>query len=70
MTPSPRKKPSNSLHIREVLLHWEVVNPGSEERIEELLPLATDVEHQGVTEEEVLQSKARCHPTKIEEVPA
>lgn len=63
-------KPTNLLHIREVLLHWEIVNPGSEERIEELVPLATNVEHQGVTEEEVLQSKARCHPTKVEEIPA
>ena len=46
------------------------MNPGSEKRIEELVPLTTNVEHQGVTQEEVLQSKARCHPTKVEEIPA
>jgi len=50
------------------LLHRDVVDPGSESRVEELLPLTPNMEHQGMTEKKMLQSKASCHSPEVEEI--
>ena len=46
----------------------DVVEPGLESSIKELQPVASHVEYQGVTEEEVLEAKARSHAAEIEQV--
>ena len=45
-----------------------VVEPGLESRIKELHPVTSHMEHQGMTEEEVLEAKACSHTTEIEQV--
>lgn len=52
--------------IREILLDWDVVHPGLELRVEKLLPLIPNMEHQGTTEEEMFEAKAGSHTSEIE----
>lgn len=58
-----------SPEVREVLFHWNVVNPGLELRIEKLQPLLSYMEDQRATEEQVLEAKAGCYTTEIKKVP-
>ena len=45
------------------------MDPWSQSRVEELQPLTADMEHEGVTEEEVFQTETSRHSTEIEEIP-
>ncbi|MEQ2160887.1 hypothetical protein GOODEAATRI_004103 [Goodea atripinnis] len=47
--------------IRQVLLDWDVVDPGLELRVEELLPFITHMKDQRTAEEEMFEAKACRH---------
>lgn len=51
--------------IREVLLHWDVVDPGFELGVEELQPLIPHMEDQGAAQEKMLQAEAGCHTSEV-----
>lgn len=51
--------------IGEVLLHRDIVDPGFELRVEELLPLIAHVEHQGAAQEEMLEAEAGCYTSEV-----
>lgn len=55
--------------IREVLLDWDVVDPGLQLRIEELLPLVPDVKNQRATEKEMFEAEAGCHSPEVKQIP-
>ena len=45
------------------------MDPGLHGRVEELEPIFAHVEHQGVTQEQVLQAETGRHTTEVEQVP-
>lgn len=51
--------------VREVLLHRDVVDPGFELGVEELLPFIPHVEHQGAAQEKMLEAEAGCHTAEV-----
>lgn len=53
------------LDVREVLLHWDVVDPGFELGVEELLPFIPYVENQGAAQEKMLEAEAGCHTSEV-----
>lgn len=54
--------------IREVLLHWDVVHPWLELRVEKLLPFIPHMKHQRTTEEEMFEAEAGRHATEVEQI--
>ena len=58
-----------SLDIAEILLDGYIMDPGLHGRVEELEPIFAHVEHQGVTQEQVLQAETGRHTTEVEQVP-
>lgn len=62
--------PAELPDIREILLHWDVVDPGLQLRVEELLPLVPDMKHQRTAEKEVFEAEARGHASEVEQIPA
>lgn len=55
--------------IREILLDWDVVDPGLELWVKELLPFIPHVKHQRTTEEEMFEAEAGCHTPEVEQIP-
>lgn len=55
--------------IREILLDWDVVDPGLELRVEELQPLVSNMKHQRTAEEEMFEAKAGSHASEVEQIP-
>lgn len=51
--------------VREVLLHWDVVDPGFELGVEELQPFIPYVEDQGAAQEKMLEAEAGCHTSEV-----
>lgn len=52
--------------VRQILLHRDVVDPGLQLRVEELLPLVAHVEHKGAAQEEVLEAETGRHASEVE----
>lgn len=52
--------------IRQVLLDWDVVDPGFELRVEELLPFVPNMKDERATEEEMFEAKACSHTPEVE----
>jgi len=67
--PDNAKRRAEVPDVREVLLHRDVVDPGLQLRVEELLPLVAHVEHHGAAEEEMLEAEAGCHAAEVEQIP-
>lgn len=55
--------------VREILLDWDVVDPGLKLRVKKLLPFISHMKHQGTTQEEMFEAKACCHATEVEQIP-
>lgn len=55
--------------VREILLDWDVVDPGLELRVKKLLPFIPHMKHQGAAEEEMFEAKAGCHTAEVEQIP-
>ena len=64
----PRACCASLLYVVAVSGYGNVVEPGLESWIKELQPVASHMEYQGVTEEEVFEAKACSHAAEIEQV--
>ena len=60
---------TNQPGLLEVRVDWYVVDPGLEGRIEKLEPLVTDVEHERLAHEQVLEAEAGSHAAEVEQIP-
>lgn len=56
--------------LGQVLADGDVVHPGLQPVIEELLPCISHMEHQRAAQEEVLEPEAGRHSAEIKQIPA
>jgi hypothetical protein len=63
-----RKQHICSLDIRQVLLDRDVMHPGLHGRVEKLQPFITNMEHQGVAQEQMLEAKTGGHTSEVEKI--
>lgn len=67
---TPLRTQADLPEIRQILPDWNVVDPGLELRVKELLPFVSHMKHQGAAQEEMFEAKTCCHTTEVEQIPA
>lgn len=67
--PKAGNAPGLTPDIREVWLHWDVVDPRLQLGVEELQPLFSHVEDEWATQEKVFQAETGRHSPEIKQVP-